>query len=241
MRWKHFTWILLPCLGLAQTPAQLTTPPPEVPAKPVDLAPPASPLDSGVLRIMVNGQVAGRESFEIEQNGSGYRARAEIKVRMPGGKEAVESAVLNVTHLFDVLSYTRLQKSPKKASVQLEFSGGQAAGKVITPEGAQDREYYLDPKVCILDTNFFHQYQLLPYRYDLKKGGVQALNIFIPQESFPGLLNLQYAGKEDGLHKWLAKAELEIAMWVDEQWRLMRLAVPAAKVEVLREVKSDRK
>src|SRR5258707_591924 len=79
---------------------------------------PQSFLDHGTFKILSGSQLLGTEKFDIEQAGDGFRMKGELKVKMPSGPEAVESSVVNLSREMIVTSYTRIQKSPKKASVQ---------------------------------------------------------------------------------------------------------------------------
>jgi hypothetical protein len=199
--------------------------------------PPAlgSLTDHGSLKILAGGQLVGTERFDIDPVGEGFRMRGELKLKMPNGRDASESSVINLTHNLTVTSYTRVQKEPKKASVQVDLVAGHATAHYITQEGAQDYEYMLEPEAVILDTNFFHHFVLLIGRYDVKKGGAQHVQALIPQEATPGMVLLEYLGKDEGHDKWSAKTDaLDMQIWTDGA-RLFKLSAPAAKVEVVRD------
>ncbi len=199
---------------------------------------PASFLDHGTLKILSAGQVLGTEKFDIEQAGDGYRLKGELKLKMPNGADATESSVLNVTRDLKVTSYTRVQKAPKKASVQVDFASGAAKAHYITPQGATDYEYMLEPTLVILDTNFFHHFALLVQRYDFNKGGAQHIQVLIPQEASPGMMLVEYTGKDEGYDKFVAKTDaLEIMIWCESGRKLVKMSVPAAKVDIVRDVK----
>ena len=218
----HFLGLLFYSLLLAQAPA------------PAD-----SFIDHGTLKIMIGAQVLGTERFDIETAGDGYRMKGELKLKMPNGADATESSVMNLNHDYIVTSYTRLQKSPKKASIQMNIAGGQAKTLYVTPEGTKDFEYMLEPEMVILDTNFFHHFALLVRRYDFKKGGAQHIQVLIPQEAQPGMLLVENAGKDDGYDKLVVKTDaVEIQIWCDSGRKLVKLAVPAAKVEIVRDTKN---
>lgn len=223
MQLAPFLWLILPFL------------PSQAPARSLSL-----PADRGVLRILSNGQLIGTERFEIEATGDGYRTQGEIKLKMPGG-EASETSTLSLNRNLEVISYTRIQKSPKRGMVQVQFASGQAHAHYSTPQGESDYEYYLEPQVVVLDTNFFHHFAVFVQRYDLQKRGAQHVSVFIPQEASPGMMLVEYAGKDEGHDKWVAKTDaLEIHIWCDEARRLVRLAVPSAKVEIVRETKQGK-
>ena len=215
-------YALLPCALVAQAPAQTD-----------------SFIDHGTLKIMIGAQVLGTERFDIETAGDGYRMKGDLKLKMPNGADATESSVMNLNRDFIVTSYTRLQKSPKKASIQVDIVAGQAKAYYITPEGNKDFEYMLEPSLVILDTNFFHHFALLVRRYDFKKGGAQHIQVLIPQEAQPGMMLVENAGKDEGYDKLVAKTDtVEIQIWCDSGRKLVKMAVPAAKVEIVRDTKN---
>jgi hypothetical protein len=221
----HFLGLLFYSLVIAnQTPAQ---------------APADSFLDHGTLKILVGGQLLGTEHFDIEAAGEGYRMKGDLKLKMPNGADATESAVLNLNHDLIVTSYMRLQKSPKRASIQVNIAGGQATAHYSTPEGDKDFDFMLEPAMVILDTNFFHHFALFVRRYDFTKGGGQHIQVLIPQEAQPGMMLVENVGKDEGYDKLVAKTDtLEIQIWCDSNRRLVKLAVPAAKVEIVRDPKN---
>src|SRR5712692_5091135 len=104
MQLAPLLWLILPLL------------PSQAPARGLSL-----PADRGVLRILSNGELVGTERFEIEAAGDGYRTQGEIKLKMPGG-DASETGTLSLNHNLEVISYTRIQKSPKRGMVQVQFS-----------------------------------------------------------------------------------------------------------------------
>jgi len=200
-------------------------------------APPADLVDHGTLKIVAAGQVVGTETFSVEPAGTGFRMRGDLKLKMPDGKNATESAVMNLAHDLTVTSYTRLQNSPAKASAQLEVVAGHAKAHYQTPQGPKDFEFMLEPAVVILDTNFFHHYILLIARYDRQKGGAQHVQVLIPQEATPGMVLLDYLGKDEGHDKWSVKTDATtLQIWTDGS-KLLKVAVPDAKVEIVRDVK----
>lgn len=194
--------------------------------------------DSGVFRILSNGQQIGTERFQIETTPTGCRARGEIRLKMPDGGEASETATLDLNRNLEVIRYERIQKSPKKASVNVVMDSDRARAHFRTPEGESDYEYFLERGFVILDTNFFHHYIFLLQHYDPSKGAGQHVSVFIPQEASPGMVVLESAGKDEGLDKWVAKTDtLEIHLWTDETRHLVKVTVPSANVEVVREGK----
>ncbi len=195
----------------------------------------ADVTDKGVLKILANGQQIGTERFEIVADGEGFRATGELRLKMPNGQDANETSLLTMSKDLLLTSYIRDQKSPKKAGIKVEFTQGRASARYDTPEGQNSLEFFMEPNVTVLDTNFFHHYFLLLQRFQPDKTKAQNVSVFIPQEATPGMMLLEYLGKDGGNDKWRAKTEVEILIWSDGNRHLVKLAVPAAKVEVVRE------
>lgn len=191
--------------------------------------------DHGFFRILSSGVSIGTERFDITATADGYQAKGEIKVKMPNGQEATETSSMSLNKNLVLTSYTRSQNKPKKAGIDATFSNGPVHVHYVTPEGQTDMDFFLEPMAVVLDTNFFHHYFLLLERYAQGRGGAQHVQVFVPQEATPGILQLEYLGKEQNLHKWLARTEVEVFLWTDDKMHLMKVAVPSAKVEVVRE------
>ena len=233
-------WLFLPLALPAASPQKESGLAKAAPGVPASRDAPALVLahDRGIFRILSNGQQIGTERFEINSTADGYRAHGEIRVKLPNAAEASETASLTLNRSLEVTSYERLQKSPKKASVTVQFDPDRARAHYRAPEGESDYEYYLERKVVVLDTNFFHHFTFLLQQYDFVRGGAQHISVFVPQEASPGMVLVEYVGKDEGRDKWVAKTEaLEIHLWTDEARHLVKLAVPSAKVEVVREAK----
>ena len=64
------------------------------------------------------------------------------------------------------------------------------------------------------------------------------MDVLVPQETAPGMVRVEHEGNDQSLRKLVVKTgQVEIQIWADANGRLMKLVVPAAKVEVLREQK----
>jgi len=198
-----------------------------------------SDTDRGVFRIQSDGQPIGTERFEITPSGDGLRVTGELNLNVSGVGRMTETSTLALRGGVEPVNYERVQKSPKRQSILVTFDGKKADAQYRTAEaGNQQIEFFVPRDVVVLDTNFFHHYTFLVRRYDFLTGGRQHVNILIPQEATPGMISLEYAGADQSLRKLVARTdELEIEIWADEAGRVMKLNVPAAKVEVVRETR----
>ena len=201
--------------------------------------PPAPAPDRGVFHISSNGREIGLERFEIGPSPEGVLAKAELQISIEGAGRMSETAALVLRRGVEPASYERIQKSPKRASATVVFGPEKAAVQYKTPDGdTQDMEFFLPRNVVVLDTNFFHHYTFLVRQYDFLKGGPQQFNVLVPQEASPGMVKLEYVGSDQSLRKLVMRTdELEIEIWADDAGRLIKLAVPSAKVEVVRATK----
>ena len=105
------------------------------------------------------------------------------------------------------------------------------------PEGAPSK---VTGSLTLLDNNLYYQYAVLARIYDWSKGGEQTFPVLIPQELTPGTVTVLSTGAAaadgktyEGLK--VTSSDLEILLLLDNNHRLVRLEVPAAKVSVIRE------
>src|SRR5262249_10879328 len=96
------------------------------------------------------------------------------------------------------------------------------------------------PLVAVLDNNLYYQYAVLARVYDWTKGGTQNLPVLIPQELTPGTISIESAGSQslngksyDTLR--VVTSDLEVALYLDSNHRLMRVEVPSAKASITRD------
>jgi hypothetical protein len=93
--------------------------------------------------------------------------------------------------------------------------------------------------VAILDNNLYDQYAVLAGLYDWSKKGVQTFSVLVPQELTPGSVSVESLGKQDSDGKQMDELrvktdDLEIDLFLD-RGRLMRIAVPNAGAEIVRD------
>lgn len=204
------------------------------------VAPPlAAQAEKGVFHITADGHEIGVERFEIAPAPEGILATAELQISAPGGGKMTETSTLLLRRSFEPLKYDRVQKSPKHGSADVVFGPDKASAHYKTSEGGvQDMDFYVPKNVVVLDTNFFHHYTFLLRQYDFVKGGVQHMNVLVPQEASPGLVRVEFTGNDQSLRKLVAHTDaLDIEIWANDAGQIMKLAVPAAKVEITREQK----
>ncbi len=198
--------------------------------------------DKGKLTIKLDGQTVGREDFEIAPSGAGWRAKGTADIKPSEGPASKISGTLTLQPDGAPISYEWIAQAEKTNGAHILFANG-VAKITLEMQGARPFEQTLSfntPLVAVLDNNLYHQYAVLARVYDWSKRGAQTLPVLIPQELTPGTITVESTGSAssdgksyEGLK--VTTSDLEILLLLDNNHRLMRLEVPAAKVSVIRE------
>jgi hypothetical protein len=196
--------------------------------------------DKGKFRILVNGQQAGKEEFEISTSGDDWVAHGSSEIQSAQGVSHV-TGTLTLRPDGDPVRYEWATQGAKKASATITFTGA-TANIELRLEGARpySQQFTFDsPRVAVLDNNLYHQYAVLGRLYDWDKKGPQKFSVLVPQELTPGTITVLSVGKQEiagaKLEQLLVKTEdLELNLYFDGA-RLMRIVVPSANAEIIRE------
>ncbi len=198
--------------------------------------------DKGKLTIKLDGQTVGHEDFEIAPSGAGWRAKGTADIKPPQGAASKISGTLTLQSDGAPISYEWSAQAEKTNGAHIIFANG-TAKITLEMQGARAFEQTLSfntPLVAVLDNNLYHQYAVLARVYDWSKKGAQSFPVLIPQELTPGTITVESTGSAsadgksyEGLK--VTTSDLEILLLLDNNHRLMRLEVPAAKVSVIRE------
>lgn len=238
------TALIIPCLILA-SPA----------GKEKDSA--TKSVDSGSFGIFMNGVRVGTETFTITQTQNGSSIQSEFKAEGSAG-QAVQGSELQLMSNGDLRRYEWKEVSPGKGqSVVLpndqflvqRWSGG-------PQEKEQEQPYLLSASTNILDDYFFVHREVLAWKYlasicsqkdgQLACTGKQAAKFgtLNPHQRASALTSMEYVGREKanvkGVEKDLNKLELKgetgtWTLWLDDQFKLLRISIPAEKTEVTRD------
>jgi hypothetical protein len=208
---------------------------------------PASLLapDQGTFAILVDGQAAGTEEFEIRPSGGGeWTARGSAEVAGEGGVKSKVTGKLQLSSDGAPRRYEWTTSSPRKAAATIMFEAGVAHAQ-LRIEGASPYSQDFDfktPAVVILDNNMYHQYAILAQIYDWEHKEAKSYPVLIPQDMTPGSISVEYGGEQvlDGQKVELMRVhtqDLEVDLYCDSspQHRLLKLDVPAAKAQVVRQ------
>lgn len=197
--------------------------------------------DKGKLSIVINGQMVGTEDFSISRNGDQWVARGTTEFHGQSGANKVNGD-LHLNAAGAPLSYVWSSEGDKKATSTTTFDGMTAKISLDLGKGGAPyrQDFTFASPVVVLDNNLYHQYEILARIYNWNARGPQNFAVLIPQEQSPGMITAESHGTVtvDGVrYEELAvhTPALELTLYLDSAHRLMRLSVPAAKAEVLRQ------
>ena len=126
--------------------------------------------DKGKFKILVNGQVMGKEEFEIGSSGGNWLAHGNSEITTPQGVTKV-SGTLTARPDGTPEHYDWSTQGAKKASAAIAFNADVATSE-LHMDGARpytQQFTFNSPMVVILDDNMYHQYQILAGLYDTQK------------------------------------------------------------------------
>lgn len=198
--------------------------------------------DKGKFRDMVNGKQVGSEEFVIRPSGEDWVARGTAEVKSAKGPETHITSLLRLRADGVPLHYEwTTVTGPKKATASIDFNNGTATIhlQVNGSKTFTQQFFFKNPLVAILDDNLYHQYAILADLYDWSKKGRQTFSVLIPQEMTPGTITVEALEPEDANGKTLERLkvksqDLEMTLYLDGN-RLVRIAVPSANAEIVRE------
>lgn len=218
--------------------------------------PESKTIDSGSFGVFLKGARVATETFHVQQGASSSTIKSEIK-QTSGSNPVTQKSELQVTSGGELVLYDWSQSSGGSLTVlpKNEF----LIEKITTPTSSKAAEQpFLMPNTSpILDNNFFIQREVLIWRYlsaDCKPEGASfkcqkdpaEFGVLVPQEHTSARIRLELVGDEkvsirgterDLLRLNLKGENFEWSLWVDarDQFKLIRVAIPADETEVVRD------
>jgi len=198
--------------------------------------------DKGKFRIMLEGQVVGREEFEISPSGGTWMARGSTTAHAPGGADIKATGLLTLGPDGAPIHYDWTAQTQKKGSGAVDFVNGTAKSAIdLGGKSPFQQDFtFPSPRIAVLDNNLYYQYAVLAQLYDWKAGGKQVFPVLIPQDMTPGSISVESIGPqqvETAKYETLrvSSPDLEILLYLDAGHRLMRVEVPSSKATIERE------
>ena len=215
-------------------------------------------VDSGSFGIFQNGHRVGTETFSIYQTSNGSVIQSEFKTEN-APTEAVQTSEMHLTAGGDIRRYEWKELSPDKAvSVVLpnsdfltqKWSGG-------PQEKEREQPYLLPTSTSILDDYFFVHREVLAWKFlgqacKQDKGQVPQCPLkqrvqfgtLNPHQHSSAPLSAEFLGREKvslkSVPQDLIKLELKNdagtwQLWLDDQFKVMRMSIVGENTEVVRD------
>ena len=215
-------------------------------------------IDSGSFGVFQNGHRVGTETFSIYQTGGGSVINSEFKTDN-APTAAVQTSVMQLTANGDIRRYEWKELSPEQAeSVVVPNDDFLTQKWSAGPQAKEQEQPYLLPlSTCILDDYFFIHREVLAWRYlaaacKQDKGQLQCpvkqraqFGTMNPHEHSSAPLSAEFLGREKvtlkgGQQQDLLKLELKSdagtwQLWLDDQFKLMKISVVGENTEVERD------
>ena len=203
-------------------------------------------VDSGSFGVFQSGHRVGTETFSIYETGTGSIIRSEFKTESAPTQD-VQTSELQLTAGGDLRRYEWRELSPEKAESQVVPNEDFLNQKWSVGEEKEHEQPYLMPvSTSILDDYFFIQREVLAWRFlaaacKQEKGQVQCpprqraqFGTLNPHQHASAGVTAESLGREKVTLKRgpqdLNKLELKNEagtwqLWLDDQWKVMRISV----------------
>jgi hypothetical protein len=215
-------------------------------------------IDSGSFGVFQNGHRVGTETFSIYQTSNGSVINSEFKTENAPAA-AVQTSVMQLTASGDIRRYEWKELSPEQAeSVVLPNDDFLTQKWSTGPQEKEHEQPYLLPlSTIIMDDYFFIHRELLAWRYlgaacKQDKGQLQCpvkqraqFGTMNPHEHSSAALSAEFLGREkvtlkSGQQQDLLKLELKSdagtwQLWLDDQFKVMKISVVGENTEVERD------
>jgi hypothetical protein len=214
-------------------------------------------VDSGSFGVFQNGHRVGTETFSIYQTSNGSVINSEFKTEN-APTQAVQTSEMQLTAGGDIRRYEWKELSPDKAESVVLPNADFLTQKWST--GPQEKEheqpYLLPVSTSILDDYFFVHREVLAWKFlgaacKQEKGQVQCplkqraqFGTMNPRQHSSAPLSMEFLGREKVSLKSgqqeLNKLELKSdagtwQLWLDDQFKVMRMSVVGENTEVVRD------
>lgn len=214
-------------------------------------------VDSGSFGIFMNGHRIGVETFSIYKSDTGSVIKSEFKTEN-APTDAVQTSELQLTPAGELRRYEWKEVSPGKAQSVIVPNDQFLMEKWSAGPQDKDHEqpYLLSPSTIILDDYFFIHREVMVWKFlaaacKQENGQVQCpirqrtqFGTLTPHQHSSAAVSAEYLGRESlsfkGVQQDLYKIQLKTEagswlLWLDNQFKVMRIFVEDTNTEVLRD------
>ncbi|MGH9502596.1 MAG: hypothetical protein ACRD20_07070 [Terriglobales bacterium] len=214
-------------------------------------------VDAGSFGVFMGGRRVATEKFSIQQNPAGSIAVSEFKTEA-SVDPASQSSELQLAPNGDLRKYEWKEASPGKAQAVVTPNDNLLIERSTNkPQDKEEEHPFLLPlSTSILDDYFFIDREILVWKYlatgcRQDKGQVACpqnqqvkFGAINPHQRSSLLVSLAFTGKEkvpvhgveQELNHFILKSDAgDWSMWLDDQFKLVRILIPADNTEVVRD------
>jgi hypothetical protein len=222
-----------------------------------DTGPGSKIVDSGTFGVFMNGRRVATEKFSIQQDSGGSVARSEFKTE-EGVAQASQSSELQLAASGELRKYEWKETSPGKAQAVVVPSDNLLIERSTnTPEEKPEEHPFLLPvSTSVLDDYFFIHREILAWKFlatgcRQENGHVACpqnqqvkFGVINPHQRSSLLVSMAFTGKEKvpvhgverELDHFVLKSEAgDWSLWLDDQFKLVRIVVASDNTEVVRD------
>jgi hypothetical protein len=214
-------------------------------------------VDSGSFGVFMGGHRVGTETFSIYQNQNGSVIDSEFKTE-GSSTQSTQNSELRLATSGDIRRYDWREVSPGKSQLTILPNDQVLVQKWTT--GPQDKEgeqpYLLPPSTSVLDDYFFVHREVLAWRFlatacKQVNGQVQCpikqraqFATLNPHQHSSAPATVEFLGREKvmlkGTEQELNELDLKSEsgtwhLWLDDQFKLMRISIVGENTEVVRD------
>jgi hypothetical protein len=213
-------------------------------------------VDSGTFGVFIKGQRVVSESFSVQQQNGNSLIKGQLK-ETASPTQTEQKSELEISSAGELLRY---EWTNAAGSSLIVFPKDDFLMERITPSAgakAAEQPFLMPSTSLILDNNFFVQREVLAWRYlaancrpeagnlQCQKGAVE-FGALVPQDRTSVRVRVELVGKEkitihgvehEFMRLKLSGENFEWNLWVDDhdQFKLMRISIPADDTEVVRD------
>jgi hypothetical protein len=219
--------------------------------------PQSKAVDSGSFGVFMNGRRVATEKFSIQQDSNGSVAKSEFKTEA-GVTDAAQTSELRLSASGDLVKYEWKELSPGKAQAVIVPNDNLLVERSTTnPQDKPEEHPFLLPiSTSVLDDYFFIHREILAWKYlatgcRQENGHVACpqsqqvkFGVINPHQRSSLLVSVAFTGKEKvpvhgverELDHFVLKSEAgDWSMWLDDQFKLVRILVASDNTEVVRD------
>jgi hypothetical protein len=203
--------------------------------------------DEAQFDIYVADKKIGEEKFSVESTPDSIRSNSILNFIDPGkGNQKIQiETKLSMNSQYMPRSYeVKTVAAGRDNPMECTFAPGQVNFKYLAGGKINRSGLLVGDRYVILDTNVFHHYIFVTRLFDFSSAAKsQPVEVVVPQEMDKGILKVSKVGVEKVSLRGKSKelnhlradsGPLMIDLWVDDKHTLYKIAIPAKRIEAIR-------